>query len=258
METKAATPVEYHLRIGGQNLLMNELINKRIKLSYNDEIYCISCGAKTYKSFAQGFCYKCLTTAPEADDCVLRPEMCQAHLGISRDMEWSKHHCLEEHIVYLAISSDLKVGVTRRSQVPTRWIDQGAWKAIKLALTPNRYLAGCIEVALKPFVSDKTSWQKMLKNSLPLKINLIEEKQKIGTYLETSLQQYITDDDLIMEFSYPVMKYPTQKVVSLTFDKTKEVEKTLIGIKGQYLIFDDGCVLNIRKHNGYKVELSVL
>ena len=153
-------------------------MEKRFPFRFLDEINCISCGPRTNKSFGQGFCYRCFITVPETSECVLRPELCQAHLGISRDMEWSKNHCLTEHYVYLAISSELKVGITRASQIPTRWIDQGASKAIKLASTPNRYLAGKIEVELKKFMSDKTNWQRMLQNKTVENVNLIEEKQK--------------------------------------------------------------------------------
>ena len=35
------------------------------------------------------------------------------------------------------------------------------------------------------------------------------------------------------------------------------IEGRLWGIKGQYLIFDDGSVLNIRKHNGYNITLEI-
>ncbi len=158
MSTKLDTPVEYQLNIGESQIAMNELIGKFIRIEWAGVIHCLKCGTKTVKSFSQGFCYPCFRDAPEAAPCIMRPELCEAHLGNARDMEWSKENCLAPHYVYLAISSNLKVGVTRHSQVPTRWIDQGASRAIKFARTPNRQLAGLIEVDLKQYMSDKTSW----------------------------------------------------------------------------------------------------
>lgn len=254
MQSRLENPVHYILPIGNELIEINKLIGKELKLVYTGAIYCKSCGKKTKKSFSQGFCYSCFLTAPEAAECIMKPELCRAHEGIARDMEWSKNNCLTDHYVYLAVSSGLKVGVTRSSQIPTRWIDQGAAKAIKLACTPNRYLAGLIEVALKPYLSDKTSWQKMLKNQYPEDIDLEEEKQNAWELLDEELQEYITEDDEITEINYPVAQYP-DKVKSVNFDKTPEFKGTLIGIKGQYLIFEDGFVLNIRKHTGYEVEL---
>ena len=255
MQSRLENPVQYILPIGDELIEMNSLIGKELSFHYSGEIYCKKCGAKTKKSFSQGFCYKCFLTAPEAAECILHPELCQAHEGIARDMEWSEKNCLTDHYVYLAVSSGLKVGVTRSAQVPTRWIDQGASKAIKLAVTPNRHLAGVIEVALKPYLSDKTSWQKMLKNEHPEDIDLEEEKQKAWELLDPELQEYITEDDEITEITFPVEKYPV-KVKSINFDKTPEFSGKLIGIKGQYLIFEEGFVLNIRKHSAYKVRLE--
>ncbi|MCF6239906.1 MAG: DUF2797 domain-containing protein, partial [Bacteroidales bacterium] len=233
MQSKLKKPVEYILPLGDELIEMNKLIGKELKFEFAGAIYCKSCGKKTNKSFSQGFCYSCFLTAPEAAECIMKPELCRAHEGIARDMEWSKKNCLTDHYVYLAVSSGLKVGVTRSSQIPTRWIDQGAVKAIKLAVTPNRHTAGVIEVALKPYLSDKTSWQKMLKNDYPKNIDLEEEKQKAWELLDEELQEYITEDDEITEISYPVEQYPV-KVKSINFDKTREFKGKLIGIKGQY------------------------
>jgi len=255
MKTVLADTVQYQLPIGGELVPMNQLIGQDLSLEFLDEINCISCGASTTKSFSQGYCYKCFISVPETSECILNPELCQAHLGISRDMEWSNNYCLTDHFVYLAVSSGLKVGVTRNSQVPTRWIDQGASKAIKLATTPNRYLAGLIEVELKKHMSDKTSWQKMLKNDMDLSIILEDEKQKAWEFLNEDLQQYVIDDDEITQINYPVIKYPV-KVKSVGFDAIKDYKGKLIGIKGQYLIFEDSTVLNIRRHGGYKIRLK--
>lgn len=256
METKLVNPIEYELPIGDELIYMNPLIGKYIALKWLKEIYCVACGRKTNKSFAQGFCYPCFLNAPETSECIFRPELCRAQDGIARDMEWAENHCLQDHIVYLAISSGIKVGVTRSGQIPTRWIDQGAWQAIKLAKTPNRYTAGLIEVALKEHISDRTNWQRMLKNQLIEGVDLTIAKKDMIAHLPSDLQNYISEEDNITEINYPVNEYP-EKVKSLSFDKLGEIAGRLWGVKGQYLIFDDGTVLNMRKHTGYMVELEV-
>lgn len=255
MQTDLRDEVEYMLTLGTEDIEINKLIGRMISFTYLDTIHCIRCGRKTSKSFAQGYCYPCFTTAPETSECVLRPELCRAHEGISRDMQWSEQHCLQDHIVYLALSSGIKVGVTRASQVPTRWIDQGAWKTIRLARTPNRYLAGRIEVALKAHMSDKTNWRHMLTNKLAENIDLVKEKEKAAGYLDQEFTRYVIPDDQITEINYPVTEYP-DKVKGLGFDKTKFIKSVLMGIKGQYLIFEEGAVLNVRKHSGYLVAMD--
>jgi len=255
MRSEFADPVSYFLPVGVEEIPMNELIGRKIKLRFTGVINCIHCGIKTKTSFGQGFCYKCFQTAPEASESVLQPERSKAHLGIARDMEWARQNDLIEHVVYLAVSSDLKVGVTRYHQVPTRWIDQGASSTIKLAQTPNRHIAGVVEVYLKRFLNDKTNWRDMLKNKIARNIDLILEKERIGQLLPLELQQYLSNDDTVTELQYPVLQFPG-KPKSLSFDKTPEITKQLMGIKGQYLIFADQTVLNIRRHNGYELEVE--
>ena len=255
MHTQLNEPVEYILNINNQAIDMNMLIGAKLKFTFLNEIICQGCGVKINKSFAQGYCYNCFATLPQTAECIIRPELCKAHEGIARDMKWSEENCLQDHYVYLAISSGLKVGVTRNTQIPTRWIDQGASKAIKLAKTPNRHLAGLIEVALKKHFSDKTSWQKMLKNEV-IDADLISAKARAKALLTDNLRQYVIDNDDVTEIEYPVLEFP-QKIKSLSFDKEVEASGTLMGIKGQYLLFDGGRVLNIRKHGGYKVKLQV-
>ncbi len=255
MLSEIGDEVSYYLSLGPDIIHMNELLGKTIEFEFKGIIHCIRCGRVTKKSFAQGYCYPCFTTAPETSECVLRPELCRAHEGESRDMKWSEDHCLQDHFVYLAITSGLKVGVTRSSQIPTRWIDQGAWKAIRLAKTPNRFLAGEIEVTLKTQMSDKTNWRNMLTNNIDHEADLVKEKNTASGYLPEELALYLSPDDEITEINYPVFQYP-EKVKSLSFDKLETIGGKLSGIKGQYLIFSDGSVLNIRKHNGYLVKLE--
>ena len=256
MHGEIGDQVSYYLPLGTEVFNMNELLGQNIEIDYQGIIHCIRCGRVTKKSFAQGYCYPCFTTAPETSECVLHPELCRAHEGESRDMKWSEEHCLQDHFVYLAISSGLKVGVTRSSQVPTRWIDQGAWKAIRLAKTPNRFTAGQIEVALKAKMSDKTNWRHMLTNEINRDIDLVAEKKSSAAYLPDELSSYISPDDDILEIHYPVLQYPV-KIKSLSFDRMDTISGKLIGIKGQYLIFSEGSVLNIRKHSGYLVNMKI-
>lgn len=234
---------------------MNELVGKTISLKYENEIYCISCGALTKKSFSQGFCYKCFLSSAETSECILRPELCLAHEGKGRDMEWETKHHLQEHFVYLALSSDLKVGVTRSTQVPTRWIDQGASSAICLAKTPNRFLSGCIEVSLKKVLTDKTNWQRMLKNEIKSGVDLIAERKRVKEFLPADLLEYYNEDESAIAINYPVIQFPS-KVKSVDFEKQNLLTGKLNGIKGQYLIFEDGSVLNVRKHSGYVVSIE--
>ena len=259
MHAKHSSPIQYELMLGEESICMNDFIKKYIILTYKNEISCVDCGRKTTKSFAQGFCYPCFLNSPFTSDCIMKPERCNAHdpnknsQCKDRNPEWAENSHNQPTYVYLAISSGLKVGVT--NDITTRWIDQGAVQTIKFAKTPNRYLAGVIEVALKEFVADKTSWQRMLKNDVVYQ-DLNEMKYNLKNELSNDLKQYIHLDDTVHELDYPVESYPI-KVKSVTFDKEKIIEGRLWGIKGQYLIFDDGRVFNVRRHNGYLTTLEI-
>jgi hypothetical protein len=255
MRTEPATPVKYFLPVGKNEIGMNALVGKEISLNFTGQINCISCGKITKTSFNQGFCYNCMQTAPEASESIIRPELSKSHLGIARDMEWAKKHDLIDHFVYLAVSNEIKVGVTREHQIPTRWIDQGASFAIKLAKTPNRHIAGILEIFLKKHITDKTNWRAMLKNEIAENINLVGEKEKIVQLLPAELRKYVDPDNKITTIEYPVNEFP-KKIKNVSFDKLPKIEGVLKGIKGQYLIFTDDTVLNIRKHNGYFLQVN--
>ena len=254
MHTELAEPVRYSLQIGQDEVDMNKLIGQQIRLKFDGQINCIRCGRKTRTSFSQGFCYTCFQTAPEASESILRPELSKAHFGIARDIKWAEEQDLIDHYVYLAVSNELKVGVTRNHQIPTRWIDQGASRAIRLVKTPNRHIAGVTEVFLKNHFTDKTNWRTMLLNRINETIDLHEEKRKALLLLPAELRQYACDDNEIIHINYPVTEYPV-KINNISFDKTPVVEGKLMGIKGQYLLFDGNQVLNIRKHSGYFLNL---
>ncbi|NQU87231.1 MAG: DUF2797 domain-containing protein [Mariniphaga sp.] len=255
MRSELANPVNYFLPVGESEVPLNELISKPISFLFSGKINCISCGKQTKTSFAQGFCYNCLQTAPQAGESVLRPELSKAHLSIARDMDWAEKHDLIDHYVYLALSSELKVGVTRHHQVPTRWIDQGASSAVILAKTPNRHIAGIIEVWLKKILTDKTNWRAMLKNEIAKGIDILKEKSEVFKNLPAELQKYYSEENKVTQINYPVSRFP-EKIKSLSFDKQPEISGSLVGVKGQYLIFEDDSVLNIRKHNGYYLEVN--
>ncbi|MDX2361047.1 MAG: DUF2797 domain-containing protein [Crocinitomicaceae bacterium] len=254
MTTRLGDQVEYTLNLS-KDVMMNDLIGQEICLEWLGKINCTNCGKITKSSFGQGFCYTCFTTAPESAECIIRPELCRAHLGEGRDPEWEQKHHNRPHIVYLAASSAIKVGITRIDQVPTRWIDQGASSAIRLAETPNRYESGRVEVALKEFFTDKTNWQKMLKNDIDESIDLVEAKWELEEHLPADIIELFSENDEIIELNYPVLEYPS-KVKSLNFDKSPTVRGKLVGIKGQYLLFEGGEVINIRRHTGYHVEIK--
>lgn len=254
MHVSLGEEVRYTLK-WEEEIVMNDFIGKSISLKYEGVINCTKCGKRTKNSFGQGFCYPCFTSAPEAAECIIRPELCRAHLGEGRDVEWEEKYHNKPHVVYLAASDVVKVGVTRDTNIPSRWIDQGAMSAIRLAETPNRYEAGKLEVALKSMFTDKTNWRKMLKNEFDDSIDLEEVKWTLHDQLPSDLTEFFSEDDEIIDINYPVLEFP-EKVKSLSFDKLDHIEGILKGIKGQYLLLDGDRVLNIRKHTGYEIEIS--
>ena len=255
MHTEYGDTIQYYLELEHDFIHFNQVIGKKVGIRF-EKYQCVSC-SKNKKIFRQGFCYDCFYKQPQAGEWILKPELSTAHLGIEdRDLEYEKNVQLKPHIVYLALSSDVKVGVTRKTQVPTRWIDQGANEALAILEVPNRYLAGVAEVALKKFVSDKTSWQKMLKNDV-VQVDLKEKLATLIDYLPEEVLPYLKDrSEPIYNLSYPIATYPT-KVKSLNIVAKQEYEGVLQGIKGQYLIFEDGIVFNVRNNEGVVVAMNI-
>jgi len=255
MQTYINGRVHYLLTADNDFIKINELIGKQLQLEFVDEKYCASCGNQFAQLYRMGFCKNCFYTKPEAGESIIRPELSRAHEGTEdRDLEFEKSYQLQPHIVYLANSGGLKVGVTRERQKLTRWADQGAYQAIVFAQTSNRYEAGLIEVDMKNHIADKTAWQKMLKNEDP-EIDLSAEKEKLSKVLKEDLQHFISNESEVATLEYPVEKYPT-KVTSINLDKKPEVSAVLKGVRGQYLIFEGGGVLNVRSSTGYRVKLT--
>ena len=257
MKSRLAKPVEYALPVGDELLEFNSLLGKKIKLSFDGIINCIATGQKIKKSYNQGYSYTSFMGLAECDICIVKPELCHYHKGTCRDPKWGEEHCIRPHIVYLALSSHVKVGITREPQVPTRWIDQGATQALPILKVKDRHTAGLIEVEIAKEYSDRTDWRKMLKGEIPQEeIDLTFLRDQIYENFGDIIDQFEVEDvdAQVLNISYPILLAP-KKVNSLSFDKKPIIEGTLQGIKGQYLIFDCG-VLNIRKHQGYKIELS--
>ena len=254
MTTELASAVQYYLLFEQDFLHMNQLLDKRISINFL-RYQCMNC-KRQKKIFRSGHCYNCHTSLPELGDWIMRPELSKAHLGIEdRNLEKEREIQLAPHIVYLANSSNVKVGVTRKTQVPTRWIDQGAHEAIEVVEVPNRYLAGITEVALMKYVADKTNWRQMLTNDLK-SLDLAEIKYSLREHLPEEVREYYLENSKGMSITYPVLQYP-QKVKVFNLSKTPYYEGVLKGIKGQYLIFEDGYAFNVRSHEGFEVQLGI-
>jgi hypothetical protein len=263
MIATAESPVSYRLPIGEVELPLNALLGKTMCLDSTGAISCIACGQRTKKSFHQGYCFRCFSTLARCDLCMVKPELCHFAQGTCREPAWGLAHCMQPHYVYLANASGLKVGMTRASQIPTRWLDQGAAQALLCFRVPTRRQAGLVEVVLKRYVADRTDWRKLLVGA-PEPVDLKARLHDLLDCCGDALGAHMTADEQLVTllaneearaFVYPVLTYPT-RVSSCTFDKTARIEGTLLGIKGQYVILDTG-VLNIRKFAGYSVTLTV-
>jgi hypothetical protein len=255
--------VHYSLPVGDTRVELNALIGQRIKLTYAGVINCVACGRKSNKSFNQGYCFPCFRGLAQCDSCIMSPEKCHFHVGTCREPDWGEQNCMIDHFVYLANTSALKVGITRHSQIPTRWVDQGAVQALPIARVSSRRLSGLLEVAIGQSVADKTAWQTMLKGQ-PEAIDLYAARDSLLAQYEETIAALQTEFGVqalqtlpeaeVVEITYPVSTYP-DKVKALNFDKQAVVEGRLVGIKGQYLILDCG-VLNVRKFGGYHLQLE--
>ena len=254
MKTELGTPIQYYLVFKNDFLNVNQLLDKKVKISFIG-CQCLNC-EKEKKIYRQGFCYDCFYEIPQAADWIMHPELSKAHLNIEdRDLEYEKKVQLKPHIVYLANSSTIKVGVTRKTQVPIRWIDQGAHEAIEIIEVPNRYLAGITEVALKAHVADKTNWRKMLKNDIE-EVDLKEWQNKLRPFIPEEAKEFFIENNTLTEINFPVHQYP-EKPKSLNIVKEQHYSGKLVGIKGQYLIFEDQTVFNIRSNEGIVVEINI-
>lgn len=263
MKTELADPVQYTMLLGEQEVQLNQYLGRRLRLDYAGVINCIHCDRKTSKSFNQGYCYPCFKRLAQCDSCIVSPEKCHYAAGTCREPEWGETHCMIDHIVYLANTSGLKVGITRGSQVPTRWMDQGATQAQPIFRVDTRLHSGLVETVFKNHIADKTNWQAMLKGDAEQR-DLDRERQRLMTEcareIDALRQQFGIQAITILEaheptlINYPVLEYPG-RVKSFNLDKAPVAGGVLLGIKGQYLMFDAG-VINMRKYGGYQLSLT--
>lgn len=263
MASSLEEQVQYTLPVGEERLALNPLLGKRLRIRFDGTINCIACGRKTKKSYSQGHCYPCSQRLASCDLCIMKPETCHYDKGTCREPEWGEAHCMQPHYVYLANTSGLKVGITRQTQIPTRWVDQGATEALPIFRVETRLQSGLVEVLCKSHVADKTDWRKMLRGAGE-PVDLFAKRDELLALCEQELEGVVArfgrqalqalPEAAITTLNYPVEHYP-EKITALNLDKTPEIEGTLLGIKGQYLILDCG-VINIRKYTGYRVTVE--
>lgn len=255
-------PVQYRLRLNGTLVDLHEAVGKQITLQWSGNIHCIHCGRKTSRSFNQGYCYPCFSSLAQCDICIVSPEKCHYDQGSCREPQWAEEHCMQDHFVYLSNTSGVKVGITRHTQIPARWIDQGAVQALAILKVPKRYHAGLVEVAFKQFLNDKTNWRNMLKHQYSEQ-NLYQVFElfwpRVKQILDTDLLsqiEVVADSSKVVDITYPALGF-AHKINSYNLDKAPLINDILMAIKGQYLIFKNG-VINIRKFAGYEISLEIL
>lgn len=263
MAAQLAAPVSYQFCLDEQRVEVNPLIGQTLRIEYLGAIHCTHCGRKTKKSFSQGYCYPCFTKLAQCDSCIVSPEKCHYEAGTCREPSWGEQFCMTDHVVYLANSSGVKVGITRATQVPTRWIDQGASQALPILRVATRQQSGLVEDLLRSQVADRTNWRALLKGDAEA-VDLPAVREQLFEHCAeglSALQQrfglqaiQLLADAEVVEIRYPITAYPA-KIVSLDLEKTPLVEGTLLGIKGQYLLLDTG-VINLRKFTAYQVAIS--
>jgi hypothetical protein len=263
LNSRLNSPVDYRLPLGETLVPMNALLGNTVRLRFIGQIQCIHCGRMTNKSFNQGYCYPCFQSLAQCDSCIIHPEKCHYDQGTCREPTWGEQFCMQDHIVYLANSSGVKVGITRATQIPTRWIDQGAVQALPIMRVRSRLQSGSLEVMFRQHVADKTNWRDMLREGDQV-VDLPAEKARLLDLCKDDLQEMMQRFGFHaisvltgvepLDIVYPVQGYP-EKISSFNFDKDPLVEGVLLGIKGQYLMFDTG-VINLRRFGGYHIELS--
>lgn len=257
-------PVTYWLPLGDSRVPLQPLLGRNLALRHTGKITCVHCGRNTNKSFNQGYCYPCFQRLAQCDSCIVSPERCHYDAGTCREPLWGDHFCMQDHVVYLANSSGIKVGITRASQIPIRWIDQGATQALPVIRTRSRQQAGFCEVLFRQHVTDRTNWRGMLSGEQD-EVDLVAERNRLVAACAQELHDLqerfglhalsiLTGVDAVA-LQYPVLQYPG-KITSHDIDKLPELQGKLLGIKGQYLIFDS-VVINMRKYSGYELELTV-
>lgn len=243
--------VQYHLDLGHSLLHLNPYVGGRIRIEHTGAKACTFCGRKVSKlSYANGACFPCFRDLPQNDICIVKPHEC--HYDTCRNQAWGDANCMIPTYLYIARSSDIKVGITRN--IPGRWMEQGAVEAVPVALLPTRKLAGELEHYLSQHLPDKTDWRKMLKGELS-DADLAEVRRRVIDLIPADFQAYILPEATPASFAYPLAE-TLEKISSLNLDKEPVVEGKLLGIKARYLILSTG-VINVLKYAGYYVNLDL-
>ena len=242
------------------DMKMNSLIGQVLQFQVSSCRQCQGC-EKNVKKIVAGYCYPCSKRLACCDLCILKPHLCHYEQGTCREPQWGLKHCFSDHYLYLSVTSGIKVGLTRASQFQTRWIDQGAVKAVLLAQLSSRYQAGVVEEYLSKTFDDKTNWRHLITGQIS-QLELLEERFEQAKFLikeEKKFENfsYKLLDYHPVEIHYPVEKFP-QKAKTINLDKTSIFEDKLIGIKGQYLFFEELGALNMRKYQGYDINIEVV
>jgi len=238
---------------------LSKLLGWQFELQHTGVIRCQACGKTTRKSYSQGHCYPCFKRLASCDLCVMAPHRCHYDKGTCRDHAWGESFCMQPHLVYLANSSGLKVGITRDGQQLGRWRDQGALQGRLLARADTRKAAGDLEVKLAKEFGDRSQWRALVSGNADLidldaaatrARELVPDPGPGVAYVDVDL----ATDATTHEFDYPVAHWPPVK--RLNFKKSDDIGGVLTGIKGQYLLFDTG-VFNVREHTGYEVVVTI-
>ncbi|MGO0063145.1 DUF2797 domain-containing protein [Brevibacillus fluminis] len=243
-------PVDYYLHLDDEKIPLNDLLGSDISITYLGQKNCISCGRKTNKTFNSGYCYPCFTNLAENDLCIVKPHECHFDNGTCRDESFGETYCMIPHYVYLALSSDVKVGLTRKHNQLKRWVDQGAIRAIPIAELPTRRMAGELEFHLSQYLPDKTNWRKMLKGDVTDK-DLLSIRDEVYQHFPEQFKPFQLNENEWVDITYPILE-TLDKINSMSLDKTETIQGKLLGAKAQYLILSTG-VFQTRKHAGYQV-----
>ncbi len=240
-------PIYYELTLSDQTQALNPLIGHNFRLEFLGEKKCIACGRKVKKLYQGGYCFPCVTTLAQTDLCIVKPHECHFHLGTCRDETYGQTHCMVQHYVYLAVSSQAKVGLTRKGREFTRWVDQGANQAALFAQVDTRKVAGELEMEIAKNLPDKTNWRHLVQG-ITTDVDLLNLAKMTKDNLSPSMQRYVLPEFTVHTFTYPVMDCVTPKAKSIDLEKMT-IESVLVGIRGQYLLFEQGAV-NVKKHAG--------
>ena len=262
MRAELAAPINYALLLGDAVVPLNPLLGRYVRIRFEGKIDCRNCGVATAKSYGEGYCYPCFKTLARCDLCVVSPSRCHYAAGTCREPAWGDAYCMQEHLVYIANSAGAKVGITKRANLPGRWIDQGATQALVIVQTQTRHQAGCVEAALSRYISDRTDWRALIKRGAPpldlrdIAARLRETARVELAALDTRFPGALAwVDQTPAAFEYPVTRYASRARV-LSLGGRAELGGLLLGIKGQYLMFDTG-VFNVRRHCSYHVEVAL-